>query len=233
MIRRKAVVVTMFREKVLSARAGSDFWTFHCILHQEALYCKSLKMDNVMKVVIETVNFIRSRSLNHRQLDSLLNEKDHIYGLPYHTEVRWLSRGAVLRRFYDLREEIGKFIKAKDKPVLKFHTREYMQDLAFMVDVTEHLNILNKQLQGRNKTVTQFYDSILAFKLKLSLWETQLENGDAAHFPCLKHLCLTQGIKDMKRLKDKITGLLQEFDQRFQIFSKLEKEYKVFLPSSL
>ena len=60
-----------------------------------------------------------------------------------------------------------------------------------MVNVTEHLNILNKQLQGRNKIVTQFYDSILAFKLKLSLWKTQLENGDAAHFPCLKHLCLT------------------------------------------
>ena len=96
---RKAGVVTMFREKVLSARAQSDFWTFHCILHQEALCCKSLKTDNVMKVVIETVNSIQSRSLNHRQLDSHLNEKDHIYGLPYHTEVRWLSRGTVLRRF--------------------------------------------------------------------------------------------------------------------------------------
>ena len=36
----------------------------------------------------------------------------------------------------------------------------------------------------------------------------------------------------MKRFKDKITGLLQEFEQRFQIFSELEKEYKVFLPPS-
>ena len=106
-------------------------------------------------------------------------------------------------------------MEAKDKPMLKFYSREYMQDLAFMVDVTEHLNILNKQLQGRNKIVTQFYDSILAFKLKLLLWETQLENGNAAHFPSLKHLCLTQRTKDMKRFKDKITGLLQEFEQRF------------------
>ena len=32
----------------------------------------------------------------------------------------------------------------------------------------------------------------------------------------------------MKRFKDKMTGLLQEFKQRFQIFSELEKEFKVF-----
>ena len=74
-------------------------------------------------------------------------------------------------------------MEVKGKLVLKFHFREWMQDLAFMVDVTEHLNTLNKQLQGRNKIVTQFYDSIFAFKLKLSMLETQLANGDAAHFP--------------------------------------------------
>ncbi|XP_037774147.1 general transcription factor II-I repeat domain-containing protein 2B-like [Penaeus monodon] len=131
-------------------------------------------MNNVMEVVVRTVNFIRSRGLNHRQFDSLLREKDHNYGLPYHTEVRWLSQGAVLRRFFDLRGEIKQFMEKKGKPVLEFKSTEWMQDLPFMVDVTEHLNNLNKMLQGRSKVVTQYYDSICAFKLKLSLWETQL-----------------------------------------------------------
>ncbi|KAK3507157.1 hypothetical protein QTP70_009290 [Hemibagrus guttatus] len=169
---RKAGVGTKFREKVQTANGGRDFWTFHCILHHEALCCKSLKMDNVMEVVVRTVNFIRSRGLN--QFDSLLREKDHNYGLSYHTE-----------------------------------------DFAFMVDVTEHLNNLNKMLQGHSKVVTQYY-------------ETQLAGGDSAHFPCLKDVCTTQHATDMKRFKDKITGLVREFEQRFQIFGELEKDFKVF-----
>ncbi|XP_037787433.1 general transcription factor II-I repeat domain-containing protein 2-like [Penaeus monodon] len=73
---RKAGVGTKFREKVQAANGRRDFWTFHCILHQEELCCKSLKMNNVMEVVVRTVNFIQSRGLNHRQFDSLLREKD-------------------------------------------------------------------------------------------------------------------------------------------------------------
>ena len=112
--------------------------------------------------------------------------------------------------------------------MLELNSIEWMQDPAFMVDVTEYLNNLNKMLQGRSKVVMQYHDSICAFKLKLLLWETQLAGGDAAHFPCLKDVCATQHALDMRRFKDKITGLLREFEQRFQIFGELEKDFKVF-----
>lgn len=63
MIGKKAGVVTKFREKVHAANGGDGFWTFHCILHQEALCCKTLKMDHVMEVVVWTVNkFIHESS---------------------------------------------------------------------------------------------------------------------------------------------------------------------------
>ena len=56
----------------------------------------------------------------------------------------------------------------------------------------------------------------------------QLTSGDAAHFPSLKNVCTTQHVTDMKGFKDKITGLLREFEQHFQIFGELEKDFKVF-----
>lgn len=54
MMGRKAGVVVKLREKVHAANPEQVFWNFHCILHQEALCCKSLKMDHVMHVVIDT-----------------------------------------------------------------------------------------------------------------------------------------------------------------------------------
>ncbi|XP_077957581.1 general transcription factor II-I repeat domain-containing protein 2-like [Gasterosteus aculeatus] len=228
MIGRKTGVVTKFKEKVQAANGGQRFWTFYCILHQEALCCKSLKMDHIMKVVVQTVNFIRARGLNHRQFDNFLSDKDINFGLPYHAEVRWLSRGAMLKRFFDLREKIGQFMEKKGKPVHELKNPEWLQHLAFMVDITEHLNNLNKMLQGRKKVVTQYYDNIRTFKLKLTLWETQLSSGAAAHFPHLRNVQMTGITADMSRYKDKITELLREFEQRFQVFGELETEFAIF-----
>ena len=54
-------------------------------------------MNNVMYVVVNTVNFIQSRALNHRQFKEFLIEIDAEYGdVTYYSEVRWLSRGNYL-----------------------------------------------------------------------------------------------------------------------------------------
>lgn len=60
MLGRKAGVAAKFREKVQALNGEQGIWVFHCILHQEVLCCKSLKMNHVMELVLETVNFIRS-----------------------------------------------------------------------------------------------------------------------------------------------------------------------------
>ena len=49
---RNADVATIFSQKVLTVNGGQDVWIFHCILLQETLCCKTLRMDHVMSVVV-------------------------------------------------------------------------------------------------------------------------------------------------------------------------------------
>ena len=71
----------------------------HYIIHQDVLCKKVLDMKHVVDPVVKIVNFIRARSLNHRQFITLLEDCDSDHsGVPYHTAVLWLSVGKVLRR---------------------------------------------------------------------------------------------------------------------------------------
>ena len=87
---KKAGVVAKLMEKVHTANGGLVFWTFQRIIHEEASYCKSRKMDHVMEVD-KTVNCNRTKGLNHRQFDNLPIDERVRYGLPCHTEVRWFT----------------------------------------------------------------------------------------------------------------------------------------------
>ena len=79
-----------------------EFWNFHCINHREQLVSKSLNLDNVMKTVMEIVNYIRTHALNHRQFKNLIAELDQGFpgDLPLHCTIRGLSKSQVLSRFF-------------------------------------------------------------------------------------------------------------------------------------
>jgi hypothetical protein len=92
--------------------------TLHCIIHQQALCGKTLDLSCVMDPIISTVNFIRSSALRHRQFQGFLKEIETEYpDIPYFTTVRWLSRGKVLSRFFELRNEIEIFLIDKNRPL--------------------------------------------------------------------------------------------------------------------
>lgn len=53
------------RETMKVIRAEEPVFFLHCIINQEALRAKCLAIDNVMKLVVKTINFIRSHSVKH------------------------------------------------------------------------------------------------------------------------------------------------------------------------
>ncbi|KAK0137767.1 General transcription factor II-I repeat domain-containing protein 2 [Merluccius polli] len=130
---------------------------------QIAACAHSLKINNVMKTVVSTINFIKSRELNNRQFKELLSELD----LVYHCEVRW-SRANMPARFYALRE-VRHFMEMKGKTVVELSDGKFLSDLAFM---------LNIKLQGPNRLVNSLLSNVKSFEVKLRLWQGQLERGN-------------------------------------------------------
>lgn len=65
--------------------------TFHCILHQEALCTQTLPLEftEVMNIVIQIVNKIMAKGLNHCQFYSLVDEVEST-DLVLHNRVQWL-----------------------------------------------------------------------------------------------------------------------------------------------
>lgn len=176
------------------------------------------------------MNFIRSRALKHRQFKEFLDELDSEYGdLVYFCEVRWLSRGKCLKRFFDLREEVQIFMDNLGKPVAEMSNLEWIRDLAFLTDICIFMNILNSTMQGEDILISSSWNAVKSFKLKLMLWEQQLRNGNLAHFPNLKETASANGQNlTYTKYADELKKLHGEFSARFQDFAKYEKDFKFF-----
>ncbi|XP_075769679.1 general transcription factor II-I repeat domain-containing protein 2-like isoform X1 [Pelodiscus sinensis] len=204
----------------------------HCIIHQQTVCSKSLKFDNVLSVVVKCMNFIRSRGLQRRQLRAFLEEIESKYGdMLYFTEVYWLSRGSALKRFFELKTEVKRFMEEIKVPVPEFEDPRWMTDLAFLVDVTQELNILNLKLQDSDHLVTAVYDNVRAFTTKLKLWKNQISHGNLTHFPTCKSLVEELGPETSFSgpvYANKLDLLLQEFDQRLAGFKMHKESFDMF-----
>ena len=95
-----------------------DCTFIHCILHRKGLASKILSPEfmKVLKQVIALVNAVKSNSLNTRLFRRFCEKMEsHHSNLLYHTEVRWLSKGSVLKRVLELRIELINFFTERKK----------------------------------------------------------------------------------------------------------------------
>ena len=123
----------------------------HCMIHRYTLACKTLPnfLKKVLNSVVKIVNFIKKSATTSRLFKQFCKEMDTDYEtLLYYTAVRWLSKGNVVTRFFELRTEIKLFLEMieKDAFVNFFKDETWLQGLAYLADITEQLNKFNLRL---------------------------------------------------------------------------------------
>ncbi|XP_077143987.1 general transcription factor II-I repeat domain-containing protein 2B-like [Ranitomeya variabilis] len=222
----------------LLKRDGFACLTFHCIVHEEGLVGTMLKMADVMEVVIKITNMIRDKkcTVTQRRFKGLLEELEASRcDLPQNRNIRWLNEGNYLCKFFRLRKEIYLFLsELKSDPFLeeRLCDVDFLCSLAFLIDITQALNSLNKSLKEREQDICQLYKHISAFRSKLMLLKLNLLQNELTNFQCcneLFHEVKERGINlNFNRFIPKIETLIENFNGRYQEFNELNSSFQLF-----
>ena len=95
---------------------------------------------------------------------------DH-QNLIFHSEFRWLSRGEVLKRLYELREEVELFLTDKKSDLSHyFQHKKWVASLAYLSDILSYINELNLKIQGLDKTIFNARNEVELFIKKPKFW---------------------------------------------------------------
>ena len=97
------------------------------MIDKAALVSKTIpkRLHEHMSVVIKVVNYVKSSALNTRLFSKLCKDMDADHtALLYQTQVRWLSKGNMLSRNFELREEVKLFLVAKQNTIFCWHLVE-------------------------------------------------------------------------------------------------------------
>ncbi|XP_056639741.1 general transcription factor II-I repeat domain-containing protein 2A-like [Diorhabda sublineata] len=208
----KTGLVGLLRENGVTCPA------IHCIIHRGALCGKSVK-------------FFKP------QLRQCLMETEAEYGdLLMYNHVRWLSAGKCIERFFALKKEIPAFLNEyvlSDTTELerKLKDPEFLRHLAFLTDLTNHLNSLYLSLQGRNQTVSDLIRKINGFRNKLSVFKHALEKNNLTYFPsCLQ---LAEEFNSEENIEfsccsSQIQQVIVEFNTRFEVIESLKSSLLLY-----
>uniref|UniRef100_A0A7N5P4M9 Zinc finger MYM-type containing 6 n=1 Tax=Ailuropoda melanoleuca TaxID=9646 RepID=A0A7N5P4M9_AILME len=190
----------------------------HCFIHREHLAAAKLspRLHEILLQSAQILSFIKSNALNSRMLTILCEEmgSEHV-NLPLHAEVRWISRGRILTRLFELRHEIEIFLNQKHSDLARyFLDEEWVAKLAYLSDIFSLINELNSSLQGTMTTLFNLYNKMDIFKEKLKMWLKRTQENDYDMFPSFSEF-LNSSDLNMRGIVNIISEHLEGLSQMF------------------
>ena len=205
----------------LAKRENSDIITTHCFLHREVLVGQTLRSDlkEVLNKVVKMVNYIKSTPLKSRLFAKLCKEMGANYAnLLLHTEVRWLRHGKALSRIFELKDEMLSFFSLEKRQEFCELLCDYnwVSKEAYLVDIFDHLNIVNSKMQGKNETLLTSTDKMKALREKLKLWSFRVANGN---FDMLSHFFEMKNKEVVSLMTQHLKSLEEKIEKYFPSLS--------------
>ncbi|KAI6655480.1 Zinc finger MYM-type protein 6-like [Oopsacas minuta] len=193
------------------------------IMVEEMLFARPLVTDTKGESIYKVVeNFFQEKEIPMNNIIACATD-----GAPAMVEVRWLSKGKCLSRFYSLFDTILEFLE-EENPQLMQLVSAAKSDVAYLTDIFDKFNAMNLQLQGNLVTLVKCKTVVSSCIGKLTLFKQNIGRREFYQFPHLAGLQISDD--DLLAYCEHLEVLKADMIKRFTDLLELEPPHWLIDP---